>query len=242
MDTAPNVFSVDIVAPDEIKKMPVPEPASPPVKKKSPLIKRRPTPPKKEKTPQTLYGEEDADSRKGSAEPEDSRALDKTEAPASDLENKAGSFPPGQQDPSQSGEDNYSLVPYSYLFDRGTIEKFGREGSPEKKGLTFDTSEFKNRGYMRMLKERIEDIWKYPKEAARKGLSGDLYMKFTIKKDGGLGEVELLRTSGHRELDEAAMNAIKKAAPFWPLPEDWDQDVLEIKGHFIYIFGDTMVM
>lgn len=240
-DTAPKVFSVDIVAPDQTQKLPIPEPL-PPVKKISPLVKQRPVPFRKEQTPQTLYGKEDVNSKKGSTVPENSKALSKTKDPASDGENKSGLFPPGEQKPSQSGKDNNSLAPYSYLFDKGTIEKFAREGSPAKKGLTFDTSEFKNRGYMRMLKERVEDIWKYPKEAARKGLSGDLYMKFTIKKDGRLGEVELLRTSGHRELDEAAMNAIKKAAPFWPLPDDWDKDALEIKGHFIYIFGDTLVM
>ncbi|MBI5664700.1 MAG: energy transducer TonB [Nitrospirae bacterium] len=95
---------------------------------------------------------------------------------------------------------------------------------------------------MRMLKERIESIWQYPKEAARMGLSGDLYMKFTIRKDGRLGEVELLRTSGFKDLDEAAIKAVKKAEPFWPLPDDWDKDDLEIKGHFIYIFGDTMAL
>jgi protein TonB len=95
---------------------------------------------------------------------------------------------------------------------------------------------------MRMLKERIESIWKYPKKAARQGISGDLYMQFTIKKDGSLGNVELLRTSGHSELDDAAVKAIKRAAPFWPLPEDWDKDDLEIKGHFIYVFGGTMAM
>jgi protein TonB len=93
-----------------------------------------------------------------------------------------------------------------------------------------------------MLKERIEDIWKYPKEAAQKGLSGELYIKFSINKDGRLGETEIVRTSGHRELDEAAMKALKNAEPFWPLPDDWDKDTLEIKGHFIYIFGDTLVM
>ncbi|MBL7031776.1 MAG: energy transducer TonB, partial [Nitrospira sp.] len=104
------------------------------------------------------------------------------------------------------------------------------------------TSEFKHRGYMLVLKERIESIWKYPKEAARQGKSGDLYIVFTIKRKGELGEVEVVRTSGHRSLDLAAIKALKDAAPFWPLPDDWPEEEIEIKGHFIYLYGRTHVM
>ena len=93
-----------------------------------------------------------------------------------------------------------------------------------------------------MLKEKIESIWQYPKEAARLGLSGDLYIKFTIKRDGKLGEIDLLRTSGHKDLDEAAMKALKDAEPFWPLPADWEKDDLEINGHFIYVYGSAFIM
>jgi protein TonB len=95
---------------------------------------------------------------------------------------------------------------------------------------------------MRMLRERIEDVWQYPGEAAKRGISGDLYIKFVINRDGHLTDIKLLRTSGYRLLDEAAMNALKNAEPYWPLPEDWDKDTLEIKGHFIYVFGRTFVM
>ena len=50
--------------------------------------------------------------------------------------------------------------------------------------------------------------------------------------------MELVRTSGYRSLDEAAMKALKDAAPYWPLPEDWKEEELTVKGHFIYsIYG-----
>jgi protein TonB len=244
-DTTSSVFDVNIVTPEERKILPAPEPLEPVIKKrKQPLIKRRPSPPESALPPESLYGkgteeyEEDSDSAKHSESP--GRAEDKTAYKRDDT----SSFPPseGQGIPLQPGKGDSFLAPPSYLFDKGTIEKFARKGTPAEKGLTFDTSDFKHRGYMRMLKERIESIWKYPKEAARERISGDLYMKFSIKKDGKLAEVELLRTSGYRELDEAAMNAVKKAQPFWPLPDDWDKDTLEIKGHFIYVFGNTLVL
>ena len=130
----------------------------------------------------------------------------------------------------------------SFLFDREVIEKYASKVPRPEKGLTFDTSEFKHRGYMRILKEKIESIWKYPKAAVRQNRSGDLYIMFTIKRNGELGDVEILRTSGHRSLDMAAIQALKDAEPFWPLPDDWPEDRLEIKGHFIYLYGRTHVM
>ena len=130
----------------------------------------------------------------------------------------------------------------SFLFDREVIEKYASNVPRPEKGLTFDTSEFKHRGYMRTLKEKIESIWGYPKDAVRKKMSGDLYIMFTIKKNGKLSDVEILRTSGHWSLDMAAIQALKDAEPFWPLPDDWLEDHLEIKGHFIYLYGRTHIM
>jgi protein TonB len=51
---------------------------------------------------------------------------------------------------------------------------------------------------MQRLKEKIESSWRYPLEAARQGIYGDLFVQFTIKKNGELGAVTLTRTSGHK--------------------------------------------
>lgn len=109
-----------------------------------------------------------------------------------------------------------------------------KEETGKDNGITFDTKELRYHGYMSKLQSRIEGIWKYPHEAASRGIYGDLRIKFTIKKDGMLGNVELSRTSGHRSLDEAAMQALKDAEPFWPLPEEWGREGITIDGHFVY--------
>jgi len=137
--------------------------------------------------------------------------------------------------------ESIPLKPKPHLFDREILEKFAKK-APEEKELTFDVREFRHRGYLRMLKEKIESIWKYPPEAGRRGISGDLYIRFSIRRDGRLGEVELLRTSGYKDLDDAAIKALRDAEPYWPLPKDWDKDSLEIIGHFIYLLGRSYVM
>lgn len=240
-DAGPQVFSVDLVDPPESRQSVTPE-TLPPVSEPKPLLtrRRRRPPPKKEPAPERLDGDAAVSSGRDSKDavtlvpPDESR---KTDYLRDDTE-------PLSPDTEERGisQDDSILAPRAHLFDRQTIEEHARKSTPANKGLTFDTSEFRHRGYMRMLKERIEDIWRYPKEAAKQGLTGDLYVKFTITKDGKLGKVELLRTSGHRVLDEAAIKAVRGSGPFWPLPADFEKDALEIKGHFIYIFGNTLVM
>ncbi len=130
------------------------------------------------------------------------------------------------------------------LFDSDVIAKSvvkQEKAQKEKSSVTFDAKEFKYYGYMQRLKEKIEGIWRYPPGAMMQGIYGDLYIRFTIKKNGSLGSVELVRTSGHRDLDEAAIRALKDAAPYWPLPDEWKQDGLTITGHFIYSLYGTYV-
>lgn len=145
---------------------------------------------------------------------------------------------------SQSLQNRVPVTPHlpkGGLFDKEVVERLAkkeREINPDR-GITFDTKELRYHSYMMRLKERIEGIWRYPPEAAAKGIYGDLYIRFTIKKDGRLGNVELLRTSGYRDLDDAALKALKDAEPFWPLPEEWKKDELFITGHFIYSLYGT---
>lgn len=124
------------------------------------------------------------------------------------------------------------------IFDQGTIEEIAKKGTEGKSkgdnGITFETSEYKYAGYMRRLKDKIESIWIYPAEAQERGIYGDLKIQFTIKKDGMLGEVRVVRTSGYQMLDEAALKALKDGEPYWPLPAEWGMDSYKILGHFIY--------
>ena len=128
------------------------------------------------------------------------------------------------------------------LFDTEVTGKVAkREERGHDSGITFDTKEFRYLAYMTRLKEKIEGIWKYPPEAARRGIYGDLEIDFTIKKNGRLGDVVLVRTSGHRDLDEAAMQALKDGEPYWPLPDEWGKDSVTIPGHFVYSFYGSYI-
>jgi protein TonB len=127
------------------------------------------------------------------------------------------------------------------LFDEnviGDIAKKEMTKGEKERTFSFDVKEMRYLTYLKRLKERIESIWIYPPDAAAKGIYGDLLIKFTIKKNGKLGSVELVRTSGYKNLDDAAVRALRNAEPFWPLPDEWGIEAYTIQGHFIYtIYG-----
>lgn len=222
------VFNVNIVGPLETEKQSVPNILQPKIAPLTPLIEKLNRKPFDEKLlPKSLYGPLTPLDRGESSPP-----LEKGDAGGFSVDKGA----------LLSEKDKPLLAPPSALFDKKTIENYAKKEPSMDKGLTFEIPGFQHRGYMRRLKEKIESIWRYPKEAAKLGISGDLYIKFSIKKDGKLGEIDLLRTSGYKDLDEAAMKALKDAEPFWPLPPDWEKDDLEINGHFIYVFGSAVIM
>ncbi|KJR42274.1 TonB-like protein [Candidatus Magnetoovum chiemensis] len=141
----------------------------------------------------------------------------------------------------------------SKLFDSKMIEEHAlntikkahindkKNGISEKDVITFDIEQMKYTAYLKRLKESIEGAWKYPEDQARQGVYGDLYISFTIKENGSLGEIKVVRTSGYRSLDDAALEALKDAGPFWPLPKDWGVKSFTIKGHFVYtLYGNYL--
>lgn len=70
----------------------------------------------------------------------------------------------------------------------------------------------------------------YPQQALRERLSGKLRMVTTLKPDGSIERVEILKSSGHRVLDEAALQIVHLASPFSPFPPEIrkEADQLEI--------------
>lgn len=135
---------------------------------------------------------------------------------------------------SVNGVPRDTNQPLARLFDKDVIREQAKKAPEKTPAITFDTREFRYQGYMNRLKEKIEHIWQYPLSAAQRGIYGDLYIRFSIKKDGSLGRVDLIRTSGYRELDDAAIKALMDGAPYWPLPSEWGLDEFIIEGHFIY--------
>ncbi|NJN50545.1 MAG: energy transducer TonB [Gammaproteobacteria bacterium] len=76
--------------------------------------------------------------------------------------------------------------------------------------------------YLQSWRRKVESIGNlnYPDEARRRGLYGSLRLLVSITPDGGLKEVRVLDSSGHKVLDDAAMRIVRLAAPYAPFPPE----------------------
>lgn len=86
--------------------------------------------------------------------------------------------------------------------------------------------------YLNSWAQQIEQVGNenFPREALRQGLFGNLRMSVSLFPNGTVSEVQILQSSGHKVLDDAAMHIVRLAAPFPPFPPEIRQqtDLLEI--------------
>ncbi len=84
-----------------------------------------------------------------------------------------------------------------------------------------DTKESNIAGYLQRWKRKIETIGvKYfPEQGAMQGISGSPTLEVTISASGQLTEAIVRNSSGSKVVDQAALNILRRAAPFDPFPE-----------------------
>jgi len=88
--------------------------------------------------------------------------------------------------------------------------------------------------YLKQLRRRIEKIWVYPEGAYAKKEEGVTVVRFSVAKNGGLGEIDLMASSGSPLLDEGTIRVIRAAAPYEPLPGTFNISRLNIVAAFRY--------
>ena len=86
------------------------------------------------------------------------------------------------------------------------------------------------RDYMKTMQTSIKKNWNPPKGDT----SRQVVLFFKIAKDGSLKNYSVLQSSGNDKTDEAAIEALKAAAPFAPLPEEYTKDDIDIQFTFDY--------
>ncbi len=115
---------------------------------------------------------------------------------------------------------------------------------PRAKLLIPNTMSHPEAAYLDAWLKKVELIgnMNYPEKAKRSNLSGNLLLVVAINKDGSLNNIELMRSSGHKLLDDAAMRIVKLAAPYAPLPKSISEqtDILKIPRTWKFMSGNTL--
>jgi len=88
--------------------------------------------------------------------------------------------------------------------------------------------------YLNQLQQRVKQQW-LPEVSQS---SRRTVLNFTINRSGQLSNLQLAQTSGFSLTDQAALNAIQRAAPFAPLPTGYTSNHIDIQFTFnINVYG-----
>ena len=114
---------------------------------------------------------------------------------------------------------------------------------PIRKFIGSSAEEYRFTQYVedwRLKVERIGNL-NYPDDA-RGRIYGSLMLKVSIKADGSLESVQVMRSSGHQILDRAAERIVKMASPYASFPANIkrDADILEIVRTWTFAPGDKL--
>jgi protein TonB len=88
--------------------------------------------------------------------------------------------------------------------------------------------------YADMVKNKVQRNWRTSDIDPRIQTPNEVIVTFTINRDGSTPQrsVRIVQSSGNRALDASAERAILDAAPFTPLPQQFNRDSADIEFHF----------
>jgi protein TonB len=115
---------------------------------------------------------------------------------------------------------------------------------PRREFVGARAQEYRFARYVEDWRVKIERIGElnYPQSARDQKIYGSLLLSVSIKADGSVEKIELRRSSGHKVLDEAAMNIVRLAAPYAPFPADIarDTDIIDISRTWRFTNSDRL--
>jgi protein TonB len=116
-------------------------------------------------------------------------------------------------------------------FDAG---QHGETGADERT-VSLETRSSEFAPYLAEVKRSIVRLWRYPRYARNVGLTGQIVLVFSITRDGNLVQLRISKSSGVSILDEAAVEAVKAAAPYTRFPSNFTFRQLNIVADFQYV-------
>jgi len=99
-------------------------------------------------------------------------------------------------------------------------EAAGTTAAKGKKGKTAASGNASASNYPGKVVSKLRRALRYPPEARAKRLKGEVQVAFTVSASGSVSGVRVVRSSGSPVLDKAALDTVRRAAPFPAIPSD----------------------
>ena len=144
----------------------------------------------------------------------------------------AGEYPAPARGPSL--EELTTLAPTTVARLQSDWRRKYREGVEKGDTVWLDTEQDLLISFFKRFKNNLYNVWNYPEEARLRGEQGACLLRIVVSRQGTIDSVELLESSGSHALDEEAMRAVRKGAPYGPLPAAYQHAQLKIMAYFRY--------
>jgi TonB family protein len=88
--------------------------------------------------------------------------------------------------------------------------------------------------YALLTRDAIQRVWKTPLDLEiASALKGRVRINYSIRNDGSLAQLQLVKGSGHVKMDRSLLKAIRSAAPFPRFPDEVNAGSILIRANFI---------
>lgn len=115
---------------------------------------------------------------------------------------------------------------------------------PRRKFLSARTKEYKYATYMEAWRAKVETVGNlnYPEQAKKEKITGQLVLDVEITANGSIHAINIIRPSGFKVLDDAAVRIVRLSAPFKPFPKDIREeiDILHITRTWQFVRGNRL--
>jgi periplasmic protein TonB len=88
--------------------------------------------------------------------------------------------------------------------------------------------------FLRRFEGAVYGVWRYPQEAAMKGIEGITPMRITFNRRGEITSIQQLQSSGARILDEEVLRTLRAIGPVGGFPKGYDKEEFHLIAFFQY--------
>ncbi|MDD2851606.1 MAG: TonB family protein [Desulfuromonadaceae bacterium] len=88
--------------------------------------------------------------------------------------------------------------------------------------------------FLRRFEGAVYGVWRYPQEAALRGIEGITPVRITFNRRGEITNIQQLESSGARILDEEVLRTLHAIGPVGGFPKGYDKEEFHLIAFFQY--------
>lgn len=88
--------------------------------------------------------------------------------------------------------------------------------------------------FLRRFEGAVYGVWRYPQEAALRGIEGITPVRITFNRRGEITNIQQLESSGARILDEEVLRTLRAIGPVGGFPKGYDKEEFHLIAFFQY--------